>query len=450
MTTASPSAVVAGRTPDVARRRSNSELLFLVLALLIVLVAYAQLGITRLDRVPTELTSYAGAMGILALLAHVVRRRTAPAADPVLLPTAFLLNGLGLVMMRRMDYVYTDAGRLTDFAASQTIWTVVGVGAFVATLFLIRDAGILDRYRYLIGFSAIILLLLPLLPVVGTEVNGARLWLQAGGLSFQPGELAKLALVAFFASYLAEYRPLLTVATSRLGPIPVPAARAFGPILVVWGISLVVLVFERDLGLSLLIFGLFVSMLYVATGRGAYPILGGLLFGGGAFAAWTLFGHVQTRVEAWLTPYNDPFGDGFQILQSMYALAAGGLVGTGWGEGLSGVASRFPEMQNDFIFSVFGEELGLLGTTAIILCFLILTARGFSIALRTRDEFQTLLALGLTVVFGLQVFVIIGGVTRLIPLTGLTLPFMSAGGSSLVANYILVALLMRVSAGEDR
>jgi len=444
MTTASPSAAVAGRTSDVARRRSNTELLFLVLALLIVLVAYAQLGITRLDRVPTELTSYAGAMGILAVLAHVVRRRTASAADPVLLPTAFLLNGLGLVMMRRMDYVEGD----TDFAASQTIWTVVGVGAFVATLFLIRDAGILDRYRYLIGFSAIILLLLP--AVVGTEVNGARLWLRFGGLSFQPGELAKLALVAFFASYLAEYRPLLTVATSRLGPIPVPAARAFGPILVTWGISLVVLVFERDLGLSLLIFGLFVSMLYVATGRGAYPILGGLLFGGGAFAAWTLFGHVQTRVEAWLTPYKDPSGDGFQILQSMYALAAGGLFGTGWGEGLSGVASRFPEMQNDFIFSVFGEELGLLGTTAIILCFLILTARGFSIALRTRDDFQTLLAMGLTVVFGLQVFVIVGGVTRLIPLTGLTLPFMSAGGSSLVANYILVALLMRVSAGEDR
>ncbi len=443
MTTASPSAVAAGRTPDVARRRSNTELLFLVLALLIVLVAYAQLGITRLDRVPTELTSYAGAMGILALLAHVVRRRTAPAADPVLLPTAFLLNGLGLVMMRRMDYVEGD----TDFAASQTIWTVVGVGAFVATLFLIRDAGILDRYRYLIGFSAIILLLLPLLPdPIGDEINGARLWLRIGPLSFQPGEVAKIALVAFFASYLAEYRPLLTIATSRIGPIPVPAARAFGPILVAWGASLVVLVFERDLGLSLLVFGLFVAMLYVATGRAAYPILGGLLFAGSAFAAWTLFGHVQTRVTAWLAPYSDPDDAGFQILQSMYSLAAGGIFGVGWGEGLS----DYFAMETDFIFAVFGEELGLLGTTAIILCFLILTARGFSIALRTRDEFQTLLAMGLTVVFGLQVFVIIGGVTRLIPLTGLTLPFMSAGGSSLVANYILVALLMRVSAGEDR
>jgi len=443
MTTASPSAVAAGRTPDVARRRSNTELLFLVLALLIVLVAYAQLGITRLDRVPTELASYAGAMGILALLAHVVRRRTAPAADPVLLPTAFLLNGLGLVMMRRMDYVEGD----TDFAASQTIWTVVGVGAFVATLFLIRDAGILDRYRYLIGFSAIILLLLPLLPdPIGDEINGARLWLRIGPLSFQPGEVAKIALVAFFASYLAEYRPLLTIATSRIGPIPVPAARAFGPILVAWGASLVVLVFQRDLGLSLLVFGLFVAMLYVATGRAAYPILGGLLFAGSAFAAWTLFGHVQTRVIAWLEPYSDPDDAGFQILQSMYSLAAGGIFGVGWGEGLS----NYFAMETDFIFAVFGEELGLLGTTALILCFLILTARGFSIALRTRDDFQTLLAMGLTVVFGLQVFVIIGGVTRLIPLTGLTLPFMSAGGSSLLANYILVALLMRVSAGEDR
>jgi len=207
-----------------------------------------------------------------------------------------------------------------------------------------------------------------------------------------------------------------------------------------------VLVFERDLGLSLLIFGLFVAMLYVATGRAAYPLLGGLLFAGSAFFAWTQFGHVQTRVVAWLQPYADPSGDGFQILQSMYSLAAGGIFGVGWGEGLS----DYFAMETDFVFSVFGEELGLLGTTAIILCFLILTARGFSIALRTRDDFQTLLAMGLTVVFGLQVFVIVGGVTRLIPLTGLTLPFMSAGGSSLVANYILIALLMRVSAGEDR
>jgi cell division protein FtsW (lipid II flippase) len=449
MTTATAAATAAqAQQQALAKRRSNTELFFLILAVLIIGVAYAQLGIAQLGVVPTELVRYVGAMGILALLAHAVRRRTAPTADPILLPTAFLLNGLGLVMMRRMDFVL---GEGSDLADTQTIWTVIGIGMFVATLFVIRDALILDRYRYLIGLAALLLLLLPLVPGLGFEANGARLWVGLGPLSFQPGEMGKIALVAFFASYLAEYRPLLTIATGRLGPIPVPAARAFGPILVVWGVSLVVLIFERDLGLSLLIFGLFVAMLYVATGRSAYPILGGLMFGAGAFAAWTLFGHVQTRVTAWLQPFSDPDRAGFQILQSMYALAAGGVFGQGWGEGLSGVGDmNFPEMQNDFVFAVFGEELGLLGTTAILLLYCVLVARGFSIALRARDDFNTLLAMGLTVVFGLQVFVIIGGVTRLIPLTGLTLPFMSSGGSSLVANYILFALLMRSSAGEDR
>lgn len=423
-----------------ARRRSNAELRYLILALLTILVAYALVGMVETDRIPPGLGVYGGAMAVLAATAHVVRRRLAPGADPILLPTAFLLNGLGLIMIRRLDY---DLG--TDLAPAQTMWTVVAVGAFCATLLVIRDHRVLDRYRYLIGISAIILLLLPLLPVIGVEVNGARIWLSIGPLRFQPGEFAKLALVIFFASYLAEKRDLLTVATNRFGPIPVPPARAFGPVILAWVMSLGVLVFQRDLGVSLLIFGLFIAMLYVSTGRAAYVIIAVLLFSGGAFAAWTLFSHVQARITAWLSPFDDPANTGYQIVQSLYAMAAGGITGVGMGQGRPDL---IPEVETDFIFAAFGEELGLLGTTALLLCFVVLVSRGFATALRARDDFSTLLATGVTVVFGLQVFVILGGVTRLIPLTGLTLPFISYGGSSLVANYVLIALLLRVSSAN--
>jgi cell division protein FtsW (lipid II flippase) len=425
-----------------ARRRANAELRYLFLALLAILVAYALVGIAQSGVLPSGLAGYGSAMGALGLTAHLTARRLAPGADPVLLPTAFLLNGLGLVMIRRIAFTLEDAG---DLAPSQTLWSVVAIGAFCATLIVLRDHTALDRYRYLIGIGAIALLLLPLVPGIGRTVNGARLWLQLGPLSFQPGEIAKLALVAFFASYLAEKRPLLSAVPNRFGPLHVPPARAFAPVLLAWAISLLVLIFERDLGLSLLIFGLFVAMLYIATGRIAYTLLGGLLFAGGSYAAYTIFGHVQNRIQTWLDPFSDPDDLGFQLVQSLYALAEGGIGGVGLGEGRPDL---IPEVETDFIFSAFGEELGLIGLTALLLCFALLTARGFSTALRARDDFSTLLAAGLTVVFGLQVFVILGGVTRLIPLTGLTLPFISAGGSSLVANYVLVALLLRVSSAS--
>jgi cell division protein FtsW (lipid II flippase) len=425
-----------------ARRRANAELRYLMLALVAVLVAYTRVGAVQSGVVPAGLYLYGGAMALLGLTAHLASRRLAPGGDPVILPIAFLLNGIGLVMVRRIAFSLEDAG---DLAPSQTLWMVVAIGAFCATLFVLRDPGALDRYRYLIGVGAIVLLLLPLLPVIGTEVNGARIWLRFAGMSFQPGELAKLALVAFFASYLAEKRPLLSVATNRVGPFFVPSARAFGPIAVAWAVSLLVLVFERDLGLSLLVFGLFVAMLYVATGRPAYVVAGSLLFGAGAFIAWRLFPHVQQRISIWADPFADAEGTGFQLVRSLYALAAGGVGGVGLGEGRPDL---IPEVETDFIFSAFGEELGLLGTMVLLLCYALLVGRGFSIAMRARDDFSSLLATGLTAVFGLQVFVILGGVTRLIPLTGLTLPFMSAGGSSLVANYILVALLLRVSSAS--
>lgn len=424
-----------------ARRRLWAELRYLALALLVVLVAYALVGIAQTGAVPPGLAGYGGAMAALGLTASLTVRRLAPGADPVLLPLAWLLNGLGLVMVQRIAF----AQEASDLAPSQTLWSVVGIGAFCITLVVLRDVGTLDRYRYLIGLSAIVLLLLPLVPIIGDEVNGAQLWLRVGGLSFQPGEVAKLALVIFFASYLAEKRPLLSSAVNRLGPLHVPPVRAFGPIAAAWAVSLLVLVFERDLGLSLLVFGIFVAMLYIATGRPAYPIAGGLLFAVGTYLAWTTFSHVQDRIAIWLTPFADPDDTGFQLVQSLFALGSGGIVGVGLGQGRPDL---IPAVETDFIFAAFGEELGLVGTTALLLCYFLLVGRGFSIALRERDDFSTLLAAGLTVVFGLQVFVILGGVTRLIPLTGLTLPFASYGGSSLLANYVLIALLIRVSAAE--
>jgi cell division protein FtsW (lipid II flippase) len=288
-------------------------------------------------------------------------------------------------------------------------------------------------------------LITPLLPVLGTDFGrGSRIWVRIpGGFSLQPGEFAKIGLVVFFASYLAEKRALLSAATQRLGPLHVPPARAFGPVALAWGVSLAVLVFERDLGLSLLVFGLFVAMLYMATGRVAYVAAGLLLFGAGAVASWSVFGHVQTRVSIWLDPFADAQDTGFQLVQSLFALGTGGIAGVGWGRGNP---ELIPDVPTDFIFSAIGEELGLLGTTALLLLYFLLVGRGFAIAVRARDDFSRLLAAGLTFTFALQVFVIVGGVTRLIPLTGITLPLVSYGGSSLLANYVLVALLVMVSA----
>lgn len=427
-----------------ARRRANSELRLLSLGFAVIIGAAALVAASKGDIAPADLGLEAGILAVLGIGAHLVSRRLAPRADPVLLPLAFLLNGLGLVVIRRLAPDIPDrfGARL---GITQSAWSAIGVIAFCTTLIVLRDHHVLDRYRYLIGLAALVLLLLPLLPIVGTTINGARLWLDLGFLRFQPGEIAKLALVAFFASYLAEKRGLLASGTSRLGPLRVPPVRALGPVVVMWFASLVVLVFERDLGLSLLVFAIFVAMLYVATGRVVYPVIATVLFGSGAYGAWRAFSHVQIRVTSWLQPFSDPLDTTNQIAQSLVAIGSGGLLGAGLGQGSP---QRIPVVQSDFVFSAIAEELGLIGSTALLLCFFLLVAKGFAIALRARDDFSTLLATGLTVVLGLQVFVIVGGVTRLIPLTGLTLPFISAGGSSLVANYVLVALLVRISSVE--
>ncbi len=427
--------------PADARRRANSELSLLILALLVTLGAHTLVGLAQTGVVPAGLAAYGGAMAALGAAAHLASRRLASGADPVLLPLAFLLNGLGLVMVRRLDFA-----EQTSQAPAQTIWTVVAIVVFIITLAVVRDHRRLDDYRYLVGIGALVFLLLPLVPGIGKEVNGARIWLGLGGLSFQPGEVAKLGLVVFFASYLAEKRALLTVATNRLGPLMVPPARAFGPILAVWGVSLSVLVFQKDLGLSLLIFGIFVAMLYVATARLTYVLLGLALFSAGAYAAWTIFSHVQSRISTWLDPWSVYESAGYQVAQSLFAMATGGIFGVGLGQGRPDI---IPEVNTDFIFAAFGEEIGLLGTTALLLCFFLFVGRGFAVATRSRDDFGQLLAAGMTFLFGLQVFVILGGVTQLLPLTGVTLPFMSYGGSSLLANYALVALLLRVSASSS-
>jgi len=427
--------------PADARRRANSELGLLILALLVTLGAHTLVGLAQTGAVPAGLAAYGGAMAALGAAAHLASRRLASSADPVLLPLAFLLNGLGLAMVRRLDFA-----EQTSQAPAQTIWTVVAIVVFIVTLAVVRDHRMLDDYRYLVGIGALVFLLLPLVPGIGKEVNGARIWLGLGGLSFQPGEVAKLGLVVFFASYLAEKRALLTVATNRLGPLMVPPARAFGPILAVWGVSLSVLVFQKDLGLSLLIFGIFVAMLYVATARLTYVLLGLALFSAGAYAAWTIFSHVQSRISTWLDPWSVYDSAGYQVAQSLFAMATGGIFGVGLGQGRPDI---IPEVNTDFIFAAFGEEIGLLGTTALLLCFFLFVGRGFAVATRSRDDFGQLLAAGMTFLFGLQVFVILGGVTQLLPLTGVTLPFMSYGGSSLLANYALVALLLRVSASSS-
>jgi cell division protein FtsW (lipid II flippase) len=427
-----------------ARQRANTELGLLILALLVTLVAAALVELSQQPVISPEVVVSGAVFLAGAVAAHVVKRFVASGSDPVLLPLAVLLNGLGLVMVRRIDFARVarnpDVGTLAD---AQTIWSLVALVAFCVTLIVLRDHLSLDRYRYLLGLGSLLLMLMPLLPVIGREINGARIWVQFGGLTFQPVEFAKLGLTIFFASYLAEKRDILAVATNRLGPVMVPPARAFAPLLGIWAIGIAVLGLQNDLGPTLLFYGVFIVALYVATGRLAYPLAGIALAGVGALLAYQMFGHVRLRFAIWLDVWSMYTDEGYQLAQSLFALGTGGVAGVGFGQGQP---EFIPFVETDFIFSAFGEEIGLLGTTAILLCFLLLASRGFRIALTARDEFGALLAAGLTTILGLQVFIIVGGVTRLIPLTGITLPFMSYGGSSLLSNYILIALLARISA----
>ncbi|MGQ0671039.1 MAG: FtsW/RodA/SpoVE family cell cycle protein [Actinomycetota bacterium] len=421
------------------RPRVGGALALTILALVVSVGAYTLVGLGKRGRVPVNLALYGSVFVLGYLAAHLVIRRLAPSADHALFPTAGVLAGLGFAMIFRLS---------GGLAAEQATWLVIGLVAFTVTLAVIRDHRQLDAFTYTIGLVGLGLLLLPIVPGLGREINGARLWVKVGDLGFQPAELGKVLIVVFLASYLNAKKELLQAATGRLGPFQLPQAKHLGPVLVAWGASLAVLFLERDLGASLLFFAIFVVMLWVATARGAYLAIGTLLFAAGAAAGYSAFAHVQLRVDVWLHAL-DPakvFDQGYgQLAQGQFAMASGGLVGTGLGRGSPGL---IPFASTDFIFASIGEELGLLGTAAVLLLFVVLVGRGLKAALDCRDGFGKLLAAGLTAIIGLQAFVIVGGVTRVIPLTGITLPFVSYGGSSLVSNFVLLALLIRVSSGR--
>jgi peptidoglycan glycosyltransferase len=413
----------------------------LVRAFAVFALAYVLLGWSESSAIASGTLAYGAMLAVGAAAAHLVVRRLAPHADPVLLPLVFLLNSLGLVLVRSVDFA--SGPQADQLAPAQTTWTYVGLIAFAATLLLIRDHTGLTRLHYTIGLLTLVLLLLPLMPSpIGREINGARIWVRLGPLGFQPGELAKLGMVVFLAGYLERKRALLSVATHRIGPFLLPEPAHLAPVMAAAGLALGIVVFQRDLGSGLLFFGVAVIMLYVATGRLAYPVLGGAAFAFGAFLAYHAFDHVQRRVMIWIDPWSRVNNEGYQIAQATFALGTGGLTGTGLGLGRP---TDIPYAATDAIFAVLGEELGMLGAVAVLLAYLIIVMRGFRIAMTADDEHGTLLALGLTAILGLQVFVIVGGITRLMPFTGITLPFVSYGGSSLVANYILVALLLRIS-----
>jgi cell division protein FtsW (lipid II flippase) len=416
----------------VPRKRRGAELFLLVLALVVGVSSYALVGLGRDGQVPTDIIEYGGFLVLAGIGCHLAVRVFAPYADPVLLPAVIALNGIGLAMIRRIDLASN-----TSFASKQLIWAGISVAGFVGTLAVIRDHRRLQAFTYTMGFAGIVLLVLPLVPVIGANIHGARIWVQVGGLSFQPGEIAKICLAIFFAGYLVVKRDALALAGRRFMGIDLPRGRDLGPILLMWLISLGVLVFQRDLGSSLLFFGLFVVLLYVATERPSWLAVGALLFTAGAYAGYLAFGHVQARIEDWL----DPAPDG-QLMFGQYGLSWGGILGRGWGEGAPYLT---PFSYSDFIATSLGEELGVTGLMAIIVIYGIIVERGFRTALVCRDPFGKLLSVGLSVAVALQVFVVVGGVTKLIPLTGLTTPFLSYGGSSLVANWIIVALLLRIS-----
>jgi cell division protein FtsW (lipid II flippase) len=421
------------------RTRSRTGLLLLLIAAIASTGAYAMVGLGLKDRLPSDLPVYGLTLTGAFLLAWGAVRWMAPRADPTLLPIAGMLGGLGLAMIYRLL-----PQRIAD---AQARWLLVALAAFVLTLLFVRDDRHLDRYTYTVGLAGLILLLLPIVPGIGTEINGAHLWVQIGPFTFQPAEFGKILIVIFLASYLSQKRELLAAGVGRLG---LPRVKDLGPFLLAWGASLAVLFLERDLGASLLFFGVFVVMLWIASGRLGYLLIGGLLFVVGALIGYLAFSHVQARVSYWLHALEpgkvNDFGYG-QLAQSWFALASGGLVGSGLGRG---APDLIPFPASDFILSAFGEELGMLGTTAILLLFVALIGRGLRIALDRDDSFGRLLATGLTVSLALQTLTIAAGVTRLIPLTGVPLPFVSYGGTSKVASFVIVALLVRISAGPWR
>ncbi|MGO0575787.1 FtsW/RodA/SpoVE family cell cycle protein [Ornithinimicrobium panacihumi] len=415
------------------------ELLLVLFAIGIVALAYVNVGLATADALPTDVWWHVGIFAVFPLALHVVLRWRAKYADPLLLPLATLLNGLGLVMIHRID-LSMGLEATSGVASRQLMWTGLAVGMAAAVLIVLRDHRLLRNFTYIAMAVGFLLLLMPMLPVIGHEENGSRLWIRVAGMSFQPGELAKIALAIFFAGYLVSTRDALSLVGRRILGLQFPRARDLGPILVAWMLSVMILVLQRDLGSSLLFFGLFVAMLYVATERTSWIVIGLSLFVGGAVLAWRVFSHVQTRVTLWLDPFAE--GQSDQVAKGLMGLGHGGIFGTGLGQGFPYI-TYFPA--SDYVIASFGEELGMIGLFAILALYALFVERGLRAAIGARDGFGKLLAAGMAFTVALQVFVIVGGITRVIPLTGLTTPFLSSGGSSLLANWIIVALLLRIS-----
>jgi cell division protein FtsW (lipid II flippase) len=400
---------------------------------------------------PDDLARYAATLTVPALALHGLVRWRAPHADPVVLPVVVVLNGLGLAMITRLDLVRVARGR-DALADRQLAWTAVSVVLAALVLLALRDHRLLRRYSYTAMIAGLVLLLLPMVPGLGATINGSRVWIRAAGMSFQPGELAKLALAVFFAGYLVVHRDDLALTGKRVLGLHLPRARYLAPLLVVWGVSLVVMFTMRDLGSSLLLFGVFTAMLYVATERISWIVFGLGLAGAQVLVAASHFGYVQARFDVWLHALDQdiferhPGGSG-QLVRGLFGMADGGLLGRGWGRGRPDLV---PYAESDFIMASFGEELGLTGIAALLVLYLLLCQRGLRAALDVRDQFGKLLAAGLSFGIALQCFIVVGGITRLIPLTGLTTPFLAYGGSSLLVNWVVAALLLRISDAARR
>ncbi|MBX9361421.1 FtsW/RodA/SpoVE family cell cycle protein [Streptomyces sp. WAC04114] len=436
-----------------APSRRNTELALLVFAVVIPVFAYANVGLALHDSVPPGLLSYGLGLGLLAGVGHLAVRKFAPYADPLMLPLATLLNGLGLVIIWRLDQSekLQASKQFVEAAPRQLLYSAMGVALLVVVLLFLKDHRVLQRYTYISMAGALLLLVLPLVPGLGANIYGAKIWIKIPGLgTLQPGEFAKIALAVFFAGYLMVKRDALALASRRFVGLYLPRGRDLGPILVVWVISILILVFETDLGTSLLFFGMFVIMLYVATERTSWIVFGLLMSAVGAVGVASFEPHIQTRVQAWLDPMREfelsragELGHTEQAMQALWAFGSGGTLGTGLGQGnsdLIGFAAN-----SDFILATFGEELGLAGVMAIMLLYGLIVERGVRTALAARDPFGKLLAIGLSGAFALQVFVVAGGVMGLIPLTGMTLPFVAYGGSSVIANWALIGILLRIS-----
>ena len=424
-----------------------AELFLILLAIAVSAGAYALVGLGTDKQIPANVIEYSVWLAALSIILHAVTWWRAKYADPVIVPIAVLLNGLGLAMIFRLDQA-----KNTHVAVNQLIWMTLGVLLATATVIFVRDHRILRRWTYTFGLAALLLLLLPLIPGLGKTINGARIWIHLGPFSFQPGELAKIFLAIFFAGYLVTFRDQLTAAGKKFLGLSFPRLRDTGPIAIAWVASVGILVFQRDLGTSLLFFGLFVAMLYIATNKKSWILIGLTLFVAGAVVASQMFSHVNQRLSGWLNAlspeeYNKSPGGSYQLVQGLFGMAKGGLVGTGLGEGRPNVV---PYAESDFIYASLGEELGLIGLFVILILYVILFQRGFKTASELRDGFGTLLLAGLSFTVALQTFIVVGGVTRLIPLTGLTTPFLAAGGSSLVANWIIIGLFLRASDNARR